>query len=188
MRSHGGGSIFLPIFIRIAAQDRSSWSHFAKQKFQGMEEINIRRAVEADLEHLLRFEQEIIRTERPYDNTLKRSEIHYYDIGAMIRDPDSEVLVVQVGERIIGSGYAHIEQSKPYLEHAMHAYLGFMYVEPAHRGKSINRQMIDALRHWAASRKVTEFRLDVYAENLTAIRAYEKAGFSPHLIEMRMAV
>jgi len=38
----------------------------------------------------------------------------------------------------------------------------------------------------AFSRGVTEMRLEVYRDNLAAIKAYEKAGFSELLIEMRL--
>jgi GNAT superfamily N-acetyltransferase len=61
-----------------------------------------------------------------------------------------------------------------------------MYVEPAHRGKGINQMIIAALKTWAYSRNVTELRLDVYHGNATAIKAYEKAGFTSHMINMRL--
>lgn len=90
--------------------------------------------------------------------------------------------------RLVGSGYARIEPAKPYLHHPVHAYLGFMYVDPAHRGRGINTRIIEALRQWAQSRGITEFRLDVYHLNTRAIRAYEKAGFIPHMLNMRRPV
>jgi ribosomal protein S18 acetylase RimI-like enzyme len=61
-----------------------------------------------------------------------------------------------------------------------------MYVKPEHRGKGVNKKVIAALQHWAIVRGITEFRLDVYNDNLPAVKAYEKIGFSKHLIEMRM--
>ncbi len=33
---------------------------------------------------------------------------------------------------------------------------------------------------------MNEIRLDVYAQNESAIKAYEKAGFEPHLLTMRL--
>jgi GNAT superfamily N-acetyltransferase len=42
-------------------------------------------------------------------------------------------------EGSIDAGYARIEQAKPYLKHTAYAYLGFMYVLPAYRGKGINK-------------------------------------------------
>jgi RimJ/RimL family protein N-acetyltransferase len=35
---------------------------------------------------------------------------------------------------------------------------------------------------------VTDFYLDVYADNPSAIRAYEKLGFKPNLVEMKMSL
>lgn len=151
-----------------------------------MEQIITRTATLADLDVLLEFEQGIIRTERPFDPTLKDGHINYYDIAAMIEAPHIEVVVAELGSEIIGSGYARIEDSKVYLKHPKHAYLGFMYVKLEYRGKGVNKKVVDALQDWAAKRGITEFRLDVYNENSPAIKAYEKIGFKNHLIEMRM--
>jgi GNAT superfamily N-acetyltransferase len=148
--------------------------------------ITIRKAKTTDLETLLRFEQGVISTERPFDPTLKEGHLHYYDIRAMIAANDVELLVAELDGVVIGSGYARIEASKPYLKHPVHAYLGFMYVDPAHRGKGINKMIIAELKVWARSRNVTELRLDVYHGNANAIKAYEKAGFTQHMINMRL--
>ena len=153
-----------------------------------MNPIIIRPARYTDLDTLFRFEQGVITTERPFDPTLKEDPIHYYDLSAMIDAPDVALVVAESAGVLIGSGYARIEPSKPYLLHPLHAYLGFMYVEPAHRGKGINSMIIDALKAWALSCNITELRLDVYYANTSAIRAYEKAGFSQHLINMRLGI
>jgi ribosomal protein S18 acetylase RimI-like enzyme len=149
-------------------------------------ELTIRTASLDDLNILLDFEQQIIQTERPFDITIQDGKIHYYDIAKMIGLPDIEVMVAQWGSEIIGSGYARIESSKIFLKHSKHAYLGFMYVKPEHRGKGVNQKIIEALQQWAVKRGVTEFRLDVYNDNLPAIKAYQKMGFTKLLIEMRM--
>lgn len=151
-----------------------------------MPEITIRKATHRDLDTLLRFEQGIIATERPFDKTLKPGHIHYYDLEAMIHASDVEVLVAQVNDEVIGSGYARIETAKPYLNHRQYAYLGFMFVEPAYRGQGVNQKIIKALTQWAVAQNINEIRLDVYADNIAAIKAYEKAGFVPHLLQMRM--
>ena len=153
-----------------------------------MTDIIIRKATLDDLDTLLQFEQNIISTERPFDKTLKPGHIHYYDIEAMIKAPHIEVVVATLNEEIIGSGYARIETAKPYLAHQQHAYLGFMYVSPAHRGKGVNKKIIETLKQWAFTQDITEMRLDVYNNNVAAIKAYEKAGFTKHLIEMRMGL
>lgn len=153
-----------------------------------MEEIIIRPAALADLDKLLAFEQGIITAERPFDVTLRDGHINYYDIAKMITADNVEVAVAELNSEIIGSGYARIDDSKPYLKHIQHAYLGFMYVDPKYRGKGINQQILNYLKQWAASKNLTELRLDVYNENLPAIKAYEKIGFTKLLIEMRLGI
>jgi GNAT superfamily N-acetyltransferase len=153
-----------------------------------MSGITIRKATINDLNTLLRFEQNLIAAERPFDKTLKSGHIHYYDLEEMIKASHVEVVVAESDNEIIGSGYARIETAKPYLVHQRHAYLGFMYVDPAHRGKGVNKKIIEVLKEWAVTQKITELRLDVYADNMAAIKAYGKAGFTSHLIEMRMGL
>jgi len=153
-----------------------------------MDQIHIRTATKQDLDRLLRFEQGVIEAERPFDSTLKEGPIHYYELEAMLTDPHIELVVAELNGALIGSGYARIEGAKHYLRHSHHAYLGFMYVDPAHRGKGINKMIVDALKQWAIAQKMTELRLDVYYDNHNAIKAYEKAGFSKHMVEMRMGL
>jgi ribosomal protein S18 acetylase RimI-like enzyme len=153
-----------------------------------MEQITIRKAVIGDLNTLLEFEQGIIKAERPFDVTLKDGEIHYYDIAQMITADHVEVLVAETAGELIASGYARIEQSKIYLKHPKHAYLGFMYVKPEYRGKGVNKMILDGLALWSKQQGIMELHLEVYDENTPAVRAYEKAGFSKLLVQMRMGL
>jgi GNAT superfamily N-acetyltransferase len=152
-----------------------------------MEQIITRTATLADLDILLEFEQGVINAERPFDPTIQEGHIHYYDIAKMIKAPHIEVIVAELNGEVIGSGYVRIEPaSKIFFKHKTHAYLGFMYVRPEHRGKGVNQKIIKALQEWALSQRVNEFRLDVYYDNAAALQAYEKVGFLKLLIEMRM--
>jgi len=150
-----------------------------------MNEIKIRKASLLDLEQLLVFEQDLIKTERPFDPTLKPDPVNYYDLKSLLTSPLAEVAVAETNNKIIASGYARIDKSKPFLKHSHHAYLGFMYVKPAYRGQGINKRIIDALKNWAAIQNITELSLEVYYDNISAIKAYEKIGFSRYILEMR---
>lgn len=44
---------------------------------------------------------------------------------------------------------------------------------------------MDVLKDWAAAQNIKEFRLEVYCANVSAIKAYEKVGFSKYFLEMR---
>ncbi|MBP1167116.1 ribosomal protein S18 acetylase RimI-like enzyme [Chryseobacterium sp. PvR013] len=146
-----------------------------------------REATEKDLEILLEFEQGVITAERPFNSTLIEGEIHYYDLKFLIQSPDATVIVAEENNEVIASGYALIKKSEKYYnQFEKYSYLGFMYVKPEHRGKGINKVITDELISWSKSREISEVRLDVYAQNESAIKAYEKAGFEPHILTMRL--
>jgi ribosomal protein S18 acetylase RimI-like enzyme len=153
-----------------------------------MKQLTIRKAALKDLDKLLDFEQNIIKAERPFDATLKDGHISYYDIAYMIAAPEVEVIVAESGGEIVGSGYARIQDAKIYQKYQQYAYLGFMYVKPEHRGKGVNKKVIEALEAWCLSQNITEVRLEVYHDNQPAVRAYEKTGFSKNLVEMRKEI
>jgi GNAT superfamily N-acetyltransferase len=153
-----------------------------------MKLIKIRKATLADLKTLLEFEQGIIAAERPYDDTLLEGKIHYYDIEKMILATDVEVLVATIDAVLVGSAYARIAIAKPYLNHKNYAYLGFMFTSPEYRGMGVNSKIIEALKNWCRSVGLYELRLDVYNDNPSAIKAYEKVGFKKHLINMRIGL
>ena len=148
--------------------------------------FEIREAVLKDLPILKMFEQEIIQFERPFASNLKEDPITYYDLKDLILRKNAQVLVALIENEIIASGYALIMNSKPYFKPEQIAYLGFMYVAPQHRGKGINGRITEKLIDWAKSKKLSEIQLDVYAANESAVKAYEKIGFKPDLLKMRL--
>lgn len=151
-----------------------------------METITFRPATKSDLPTLLEFEQGIISYERPFNPTIRAKDVTYYDIAAYIDQADAEVVVGTIGDEIIASGYALIKPAAPQFKHSTYVHLGFMYVHPTYRGKGINRLLINELTSWSKKQGVLEVRLQVYAENGGAIRAYEKVGFKKLMVEMRL--
>lgn len=151
-----------------------------------MDRVIVRRAELSDFNLLLDFEQAIIEAERPFDETIRiGADVHYYDLAALIASADAELVVAELSSEIIGSGYARIEVSEPYLKHSKHSYLGFMYVVPEHRGKGVNKKIVQALEDWSLAQGVTEMQLEVYTDNTGAIKAYEKSGYNAMLVTMR---
>lgn len=150
-----------------------------------MDDIRIREATAEDLETLQSFEQELIKAERPFDECIREDPVCYYDLRSLIHDDEVAVMVAEQEGKIVSSGYARSKKARSYLDHDNYAYLGFMYTLPEFRGKGINRMLIESLASWASERGLPELRLTVYDENIPAIRAYEKAGFKKHIIEMR---
>ncbi len=150
--------------------------------------IQIRPAILDDLPVLKTFEQGILKAERPYDPTIKPDPVSYYDLADYIRSPDAEIIVAEQDGALIGSGSVLKKKSRHYQVPEYHAYLGFMFVPEAHRGKGINKLIMEACLDWAKARGLGEIRLTVYTDNIPAIRAYKKAGFNPYMTEMRLQV
>jgi len=157
-------------------------------KIEKMDSIVSRKALLNDLPILEDFLQLLVEAERPFDETIGAGKIIYYDIRELIMNDDAEVLVLEEEGRIIGCGYAQIKIAKPYLRHQQYAHLGFMFVVPEYRGKGLNQRLIANLKSWALSKGIGEVRLEVYSENTSAIKAYEKAGFKKLLTTMRYEI
>lgn len=150
------------------------------------EKVIIREATHLDISILKKFEQEVITYERPFADNLKAAPISYYDIAALIDNLNAQVLVAVVNNEVIASGYSLLKNSVPYKKPAIYGYLGFMYVDDAHRGKGINGLLIDELVKNLHQKNIFEIQLDVYADNESALKAYKKIGFKPDLIKMRL--
>jgi ribosomal protein S18 acetylase RimI-like enzyme len=150
--------------------------------------VIIREASPEDISALLDLEQRVIEAEKPFNASIKTEKTHYYDLDDLISSKDSCLIVVESDGNIIATGYAQIRASKVALDHDQHSYLGFMFVSPEHRGKAINKKVMNHLIEWSKSRGLTDFYLDVYSQNDSAIKAYQKAGFEPCIMEMKLCL
>ena len=149
--------------------------------------IIIRAAKPEDLDTLLEFEQGVVSAERPFNPTLIDGKIQYYDLNYLMSVDEAVVAVAEEEGVVIASGYALIKKKeKPYFNFDTYTYLGFMFVKPEYRGRSVNKLILDFLINWSKEKGMKEIRLDVYEKNGSAITAYEKAGFEPLLLTMRL--
>ena len=148
----------------------------------------LREAIPADISRLLELEQCVIEFERPLNSSLKSSNTFYYDLPKMISDDDTNLIVVEDSGNIIGTGYAQIRISKECLVHEKHSYIGFMFVSPNHRGQGLAQRIMERLTEWSEEKGVKDIYMDVYAQNESAIKAYNKAGFEPCLLEMKLCL
>lgn len=149
-----------------------------------MGKLHIRPATSNDLATLRRFEQGVISAERPYARNLRLGNIRYYDLEALIALNRAEVLVGELAGTPVASGYIRIENEQAHFYPDQFAYLGFLYVEPEYRGQGLILELVEGLFAWARARGIESFKLDVFAENASAIRAYQKLGFLPNLLEL----
>ena len=150
--------------------------------------IKLREAKIKDLTTLLEFEKRLIEYERAFTPNLKKSDFNYYDMKSYIKNPEISVVVAEKENSLIASGYALIRLNKTYKNPSHIVFLGFMYVIPNYRGMGVNKKILDYLLDWGKKRGYSEFQLDVYAPNQSAIKAYKKAGFEFETITMRLNI
>ena len=150
--------------------------------------IIIRPATINDLKDLLNFEQGIVEAERPMDPFLKEGKMVYYDIPALIKEPETYLAVAVCNMELVGCGYVSIENSRGYHKNNKNGYVGFMYVKPTFRGNKISTIVLASLKAWAKTKEIKELRLDVYHNNPSAIKSYERFGFKNSMIHMRMEI
>ena len=149
--------------------------------------LNFRDANFNDRPKLLALEQALIEAERPF-NKLTKVDATYHDLDALISVADTLFLVVEIGGKIVATGYIQIRASKTYLQHSHHGYLGFMYVVPQFRGQGLNKKLLEKLIVWGQERGIRVFYLEVYTQNNVAIKAYEKVGFTSSVVEMKLTL
>lgn len=153
-----------------------------------MNEISLRVATLKDLETLLEFEQGVVEAEKPLDPFLGKGDLNYYNIPELITAEHIHLIVAVSNEELVASGYLRIENSKHYHKNQKHGYIGFMYVKPTFRGQRISKLILESLKNWAKEKGLNELRLDVYNNNIGAVKAYERFGFTKSLVNMRMDI
>lgn len=135
---------------------------------------------------LRKLEQGVIEAERPFNDSIRNSNVIYYDLKALISKSNSSLVIAESEGKIVGSGHSLIKCSNPAFNHDNHAYMGFMFVDPEYRGQGINKRIIETLKNWGSAQGINDHYLEVYAKNAAAISAYQKIGFEPSLIEMKL--
>lgn len=148
--------------------------------------ITIRKAIIEDLPVLFEFEQGVLRTERPMDETLKLKNTYYYDIPNLIEDSSVEFVIAEINDIIAGCGYARIKKARDCFQFDQFSYLGFMFTKEDYRGRGVNKKIMNYLYDWSFSKGINEVRLEVYPTNIPAIKAYEKSGMTCSMQTMRI--
>jgi ribosomal protein S18 acetylase RimI-like enzyme len=103
-------------------------------------------------------------------------------IGRAAQNAPMQTSACFVAGRIDGSGvplppFVALTVSVCDEQHSHLAWLFSMWVEPAHRGRGLARELIDRVCVWAHSKGRTELRLVVDGHNTKARRVYRRTGF-----------
>ena len=150
----------------------------------------IRPATRADVPTLGRLGALLVRTHHDFDPqrfiaATPRTEHGYGSfLGTQLQDADTVVLVAERDGDVIGYTYAGAE-GFDYM--SLRGPAGVVYdivVDPAHRGRGVGRQLLDATIAALAERGAPRVLLSTAERNEAAQRLFERAGFSRTMIEM----
>ena len=116
-----------------------------------------------------------------YQQNLNHPAKYWEDRLTMEADEASIFLAEHEGKLIGKTGIARGGSLKT--RHS--AWIWGVYVTPEWRGLRIAEELINSCSTWAKARKILLVKLGVAATNTSAIRCYERCGFSTYGIEPR---
>jgi GNAT superfamily N-acetyltransferase len=146
---------------------------------------SVRQATSEDAPSIKELQALLIGYERHYDDSIPKQDAQYYDIDTLINDPNTNLLVVESENQIIGCGFGRIE-SAAYCSFTKNSgMIGLMVVKKEFRRQQIGKLIMENLLNWFKEKGITDIRLKVHEGNLNAVEAYTKYGFKPFLKEMK---
>ena len=116
-----------------------------------------------------------------YQQNLNHPAKYWEDRLSMEEDEATILLAEHEGKLIGMTGIARGSSSKT--RHG--AWIWGVYVSPEWRGLRIAEELINSCLTWAKARKILLVKLGVAATNISAIRCYERCGFSTYATEPR---
>ncbi|MBX2863488.1 MAG: GNAT family N-acetyltransferase [Leptolyngbyaceae cyanobacterium MAG.088] len=74
-------------------------------------------------------------------------------------------------------GCLWLGQSIDQLTGALQAYVYLVYVDPAHRRQGLGRKLMTHAKRWATEHGYDQMSLQVFNENIAALKLYETLGY-----------
>lgn len=95
-----------------------------------------------------------------------------------IKNDKFYLLVAELENKVVGFSIAQIQETPMFncLVQRKYAYIYDIAVDPTIRSQGIGHLLLDAMKTWAKSKKMTHLELSVLAENSAAKRFYEREG------------
>lgn len=134
----------------------------------------------------------------PYQNdllrmiqALDRQQAKYWKEGAGVDVYTDELLCTELADRWVdnttiilatvdGKAIGFVEFSKDVHQDSSANWMSicYLYVDPEHRGKGYGKILVDLVRDIAKVARVDQLTLSVSKNNTSALRFYERIGFS----------
>ncbi|NQY79520.1 MAG: GNAT family N-acetyltransferase [Candidatus Caenarcaniphilales bacterium] len=149
--------------------------------------MKLRPANIDDITSLMYLQENIIEYERSFDTAIRNDTIYYpeHKIKEIIEEDMGIVLVLENEGKLFGCGFGTVADAEGWDAYKQKGYLGMMYVAPSFRGQGFGKQIINYLIEWFEKKGILDIQLNVYPQNINAMKLYQSFGFTEHLLYMR---
>lgn len=139
-----------------------------------MTDVQIRKAMIADLDAMVRLLAALFALEPDFvpDATRQRR-----GLAMLLGDPRATILVAERRDVVVGMATVQLVVSTA--EGDLAALVEDVIVEEGLRGEGIGRRLVEAIEEWARARNATRLQLLTEADNVNALRFYERIGWRP---------
>ncbi|HOF41921.1 MAG TPA: GNAT family N-acetyltransferase [Candidatus Hydrogenedentes bacterium] len=152
--------------------------------------LTIRPATPADMAAIGRLGALLVRLHHDFDPqrflaaTPGTERSYAAFLGGQLKVPDVIILVAARGGDVLGYTYAAIEGIDYLTLRGPAGLLHDLVVDPAHRRQGLGRMLLDATLVAIKERGAPRVVLSTAAQNASAQRLFEYAGFRPTMVEM----
>jgi len=153
-------------------------------------EIRVRRAAADDIEDLLTVSTNLFRedagTHDPsVTNTDWPAQHGRESFEALVADADRVGLLAYAGDALAGGLMGSVPPLTPFTL-VREARLTSLWVDPDHRSSGVGSLLVDQFRAWVREKGAPYAVVTAFAANPRAQAFYQREGFAPHTVTLRL--
>jgi len=150
----------------------------------------VRRAGAADIEDLLTVSTKLFRedagTHDPVvTNTSWPAQHGRESFEALVEDPDRIGLLAYAGDALAGGLMGSLPPLTPFTL-VREARLNSLWVDPDHRSSGVGSLLVEEFRAWVREMGASSAVVTAFAANPRAQAFYQREGFAPHAVTLRL--
>ena len=153
-------------------------------------QIRVRRAGASDVEDLLSVSTSLWREDAgTHDPTVMNTswpEQHGREsFEALVDDPDRIGLLAYAGADLAGGLMGSLPPLTPFTL-VREARLNSLWVDPGHRSSGVGSLLVEGFRAWVREKGAPFALVTAFAANPRAQAFYQREGFAPHTVTLRL--